>query len=216
VRFMPVAGTRQAEALAFLQRNAFQTPTFFVKPEILRRIEPVGVMDRIKTSQSRVLNQLLNNARLARLIEQDALDGATAYKPTAFFADLRKGIWSELDEAAVTVDPFRRNTQRAYLEVMSDKLNGRAAPTDDTRGLMRSELRAVEGAARRALAKSTDRATRVHLEDVRDQIARILDPKFAASAPAAPAGGPARPGLEEFDIADDRCWPDFAIRGQQH
>ena len=217
VRFMPVAGSRQAAAVAFLHRNAFQTPTFFVKPEILRRIEPAGVMDRIKSSQSRVLNQLLNNARLTRLIEQDALDGAAAYKPTAFFADLRKGIWSELDEVAVKVDPFRRNTQRAYLEVMSEKLNGRAAPTDDTRGLIRSELRAVEGAARRALAKSTDRATRVHLEDVRDQIARILDPKFAAPAPAAPAGaGPARPGLDEFDIVDDRCWPDYAIRGQQH
>ena len=151
VRFMPVAGTRQAEAVAFLNRHAFQTPTFFVKPEILRRIEPTGVMDRIKTSQSRVLNQLMTNARLARLIEQEALDGAAAYKPTAFFADIRKGIWSELNDAAVKVDPFRRNTQRAYLEVMGEKLNGRAAPTDDTRGLIRSELRAVDMAARRAL-----------------------------------------------------------------
>jgi hypothetical protein len=213
VRFMPVAGSRQAEAVAFLHRNAFQTPAFFVKPEILRRIEPAGVMDRIKTSQSRVLNQLLNSARLARLIEQDALDGAAAYKPTAFFADLRKGIWSELDEPAVKVDPFRRNTQRAYLEVMSEKLNGRAAPTDDTRGLMRSELRAVDAATRRALAKSANHATRVHLEDVRDQIAKILDPKFAP--PAAPAGpGQGRPGLDEPEIPTDVCWFDYAIRRQ--
>src|SRR5687768_4224391 len=158
----------------------------------------------------------MTNVRLARLIEQEALDGAAAYKPTAFFADIRKGIWSELNEAAaVKVDPFRRNTQRAYLEVMSEKLNGRAAPTDDSRGLIRSELRAVDAAARRALAKSADRATRVHLEDVRDQIARILDPKFAA--PAAPAGpGQGRPALEDLESSDDRCWPDFAIRRQQN
>ncbi|HJU42270.1 MAG TPA: zinc-dependent metalloprotease [Vicinamibacterales bacterium] len=215
VRFMPVTPTRQADAVAFLHRHAFQTPSFFVKPEILRRIEPAGVMERIKTSQVRVLNQLLNNARLARLIEQDALDGATAYKPTTFFADLRTGIWRELDNAVVAVDPFRRNTQRAYLEVMSEKLNGRAAPTDDTRGLIRSELRAVDAAARRALVKSADRATRVHLEDVRDQIAKILDPKFAA--PPAPAGaGQGRPGLDEQEIPDDRCWPDFSITRQQN
>jgi hypothetical protein len=217
VRFTPVAGSRQAEAVAFLGRNAFQTPAYFIKPEILRRIEPAGVMERIKTSQTRVLNQLLNNARLSRLNEQAALDGTTAYKPTAFFTDLRKGIWRELDEAAVTVDPFRRNTQRAYLEVMSDKLNGRGAPTDDSRGLIRAELRAVEAAARGALAKASDRATRVHLEDVRDQIAKTLDPKFAAPAtpgPVGPQGG--GPGLDDWTISVDVCWPDYSIRGRQN
>jgi hypothetical protein len=213
LRFTPIKAARQAEAVQFLNAHAFETPRFFVKPEILRRIEPAGALDRIKASQLRVLNQLTNNARVARLIEQEAIDGAAAYKPTAFFADLRKGIWRELDTAAVTIDPFRRNTQRAYLEVMNEKLNARNAPTDDTRGLVRSELRAVDAAARRALVKAADRATRAHLEDVRDQIAKILDPKFVAPAAAAGAGGPGRPGVDELDaLAVDTCWPDYAIR----
>lgn len=58
--------------------------------------------------------------------------------------------------------------------------------------------------------KTTDRATRVHLEDVRDQIARILDPKFAAPA-AAPGGagqGQGPPGLEEIES----CWLDYAVQ----
>lgn len=215
LRFTPITAARQAEAVRFLNTHAFETPAFFIKPEILRRIEPSGALDRIKVSQQRVLNQLTSNARIARLIEQDAIDGAAAYKPTAFFADLRKGIWHELDMTAVTIDPFRRNTQRAYLEVMGEKLNGRNAPTDDTRGLVRSELRAVDAAARRALVKSSDRATRAHLEDVRDQIAKILDPKFATPAAGAGAGGPGRPGLDDLDaLALDTCWPDYAIRHQ--
>jgi uncharacterized protein DUF4953 len=218
VRFTPIPAARQAEAVAFLNANAFETPAFVVRPEILRRIEATGALERIKASQSRVLNQLTNNARVARLIEQEALDGQSAYKPTAFFADLRKGIWRELSAPAVTVDAFRRNTQRAYLEVMADKLNGRAAPTDDTRGLVRSELRAVDAAVRLALAKAGDRATRVHLEDVRDQIAKILDPKFAAPAGGqGVAGGNQNapvPGMEMEPEAEDtdRCWPDYAVR----
>jgi Met-zincin len=212
VRFKPILAARQAEAVAFLNARAFDTPAFVIKPEILRRIEPTGALERIKTSQMRVLNQLMNNARLARLVEQEAIDGAAAYKPTTFFADVRKGIWRELEAPQVTVDAYRRNTQRGYLEVMNEKLNARTAPTDDTRGLVRSELRAVDAATRRALVKTTDRATRAHLEDVRDQIARILDPKFAAPGGGqVGGGGQGGPGVED-ELVPESCWPDYAIR----
>jgi hypothetical protein len=211
VRFTPIPAARQAEAVAFLNTHAFQTPGFAIKPEILRRIESTGALERIKAAQLRVLNQVANNARIARLVEQEAIDGASAYKAATFFGDLRKGIWRELDAPAVTIDAFRRNTQRAYLEVMGEKLNGRTAPRDDTRALVRSELRTVDRAVRDALVKTSDRTTRAHLEDVRDQIAKALDPKFIppAAAPAAAGQGP-QPGLDGF--FDDRCWPDYAIR----
>jgi hypothetical protein len=213
VRFKPIPAARQAEAVAFLNAHAFETPAFAIKTEILRRIEPSGALDRVKATQLRVLNQLMNNARIARLVEQEAIDSATSYKPTTFFSDVRKGIWRELDAPKVKVDAYRRNTQRAYLDVMGDKLNGRTAPTDDTRGLVRSELRAVAASVRRALPLATDQSTRAHLEDVRDQIARILDPKFIAPAAPQGGGGPqGGPGFEEDDTAPDVCWPDYAIR----
>ena len=95
---------------------------------------------------------------------------------------------------------------------MNDKLNGRTAPTDDTRGLVRSELRAVDEAARAALSKTTERATKAHLEDVHDQIAKILDPKFAAAVAggAGGGGGQGGPGVDDADALDG-CWPDYAI-----
>ena len=213
VRFKAMPAVRQAEAVAFLNAHAFETPAFAIKAEILRRIEPTGALDRIKASQLRVLNQLMNNARIARLVEQEAIDGAGAYKPTTFFSDVRKGIWRELDAPKVKVDAYRRNMQRAYLDVMAEKLNGRTAPTDDTRGLVRSELRAVAASARRALPLATDQSTRAHLEDVRDQIARILDPKFIApAAPQGGSGGPGGPGFDDGSTVPERCWPDYAIR----
>ena len=91
---------KQREAVKYLTENAFTTPAWMIDEEILRRIEPVGVIDRIHTAQTRVLTQLLNSARFARLLEQETLDGNLAYSPVEFLASVRKGIWRELDSPA--------------------------------------------------------------------------------------------------------------------
>jgi hypothetical protein len=206
LRFVPIARARQQEAAQFLNTHAFTTPAFVVQPEILRRIEPAGALDRIRVSQQAVLTSLLADARIARLVEQEALDGAAAYRPTEFLMDVRRGVWGELSAASVRIDPYRRNLQRAYLNVMGDKLNGRQAPTGDGRPLARGELRAIDVAARGAIARVADATTRAHLQDVRDQIAKILDPRFAP--PATPVTN-AQAGLDD----QDGCWLDYAILG---
>ena len=58
---------RQQAAVKFLLDSAFTTPSWMIDEEILRRIEPVGVIDRIRTAQNRVLSSLLNSVRFARL-----------------------------------------------------------------------------------------------------------------------------------------------------
>jgi hypothetical protein len=78
VRFTIVPKERQAAAVRFLNDNAFATPTWALRPEILRRIEVVGALARVNTAQERVLNSLLNNARFDRLVEQEALDGVAS------------------------------------------------------------------------------------------------------------------------------------------
>ena len=70
----------------------------------------------------------------------------------------------------------------------------------------------------------SDRATRLHLEDVRHRIARTLDP---SARPAGASGRSARPALADdaFEWGDGRldswnplvgdvewCWPDYAVR----
>jgi hypothetical protein len=189
--------------MQFLSDRAFATPAFLVKPDVLRRIEPVGVLERIRTSQQRVLTTVLAEPRIARLVEQEAVDGAAAYRPTEFFADLRRAVWREIDAAAVQIDPYRRNLQRAYLDAMGQKVNSRTS--SESRPLARGELRTLDVSVRAAMARAADRTTRLHLQDVRDQIARILDPKFAP--PAAAPGPPIFLGLDE----PTGCWLDYAI-----
>jgi hypothetical protein len=217
VRFTPVARARQQEAVQFLLTNAFSVPRFLIRPDLLRLMEPAGALARINNAQASVLNSLMQSDKLARLAEQGAVDGATAYTPVQFLGEVRRGIWSELGVAGRSIDPFRRNTQRLYLEVLDNRLNG-VTPQPEARALIRGELRTLRAQLVRAIPAATDRASRVHLEDARDQIDEILDPR-AMRAPAgrgAGAGGGAPALRFDFDNdpflqTPDGCWPDYAI-----
>src|SRR6185312_12333717 len=113
---------RQAAAVAFLNANAFATPQFLIQPSITRVFEPSGSLELIRTSQLAILNRLMQDARLERMIELRAEDGPKAYAPVDFLADLRHGIWGELGTPAVKIDPYRRNLQDSYLSVVGVKL----------------------------------------------------------------------------------------------
>lgn len=227
VRFTIVPKARQKEAVAYLTANAFATPTWAVDRDIIRKIEPIGALNRVRNAQNSVLNNLLSSARFARLVEQQAIDGDAAYQPTEFLGDVRNAVWGELNAPKVTVDAYRRNLQRAYLDIANNKLNAppQAPPpglppgfgalfvtSGDERGFYRSELRAISAAAGAALARATDRNTRVHLESVRDQIAKILNPNFSGISTATVGANRAAMELVELYLNPTSCWPDYEIK----
>src|SRR4029079_2945580 len=103
----------------------------------------------------------------------------------------------------------RRNLQNSYIDMLSNKLNVRPAVTDDYRALIKAELRDLSAAIAAAKPRALDRQTRAHLADARDQIAKALDPRFAA--PAAPAPAFVFGFDEEEDPLSFNCWPDYGI-----
>ena len=218
VRFTIVPRERQMAAVRFLNENAFATPTWALKPEILRRIEPTGAIARVNTAQERVLNSLMSNTRFDRLVEQEAIDGALAYQPGEFMSDVRRGIWREIEAGPVKIDVYRRQLQNSYIDLLSQKLNGRPPVSDAYRALIKAELRDLSNAIGAASQRVTDRETRAHLADARDQIAKALDPKFPPPTPATPTNpfgfddesGFGASSLEDFDYRD--CWIDYAVR----
>jgi hypothetical protein len=224
--FVPVPKARQEAAVKFLGENAFATPTWAVNRSLLRLIEPIGALSRIRSAQSSVLTSLLSSARFARLVEQEAVDGGASYNPADFLAAVRKGIWKELDAPQVKVDAYRRNLQHAYLDLTNTKVNGSSpvinglppemagmfASSNDEKPFYRAELRSLNASVTAALAKTGDRETRAHLEGVRDQIARILDPKFAAASGGT--GVTFRIGMDGLETPNQTCWPDYIILPQ--
>ncbi|HEX9081475.1 MAG TPA: zinc-dependent metalloprotease, partial [Holophagaceae bacterium] len=213
--FTPVSKARQQAAVAYLNGALFHTPQWLLKPDILRRLGPDSGLNRLLGAQRAVLRTLLDRSRLGRLQEIEATDGDRAYALGQLFSDLREGIFTELKAPAPRVDAYRRNLQRAYLELLNERLNlpvaampsfpGMPAPPapnaqDDQRGAIRAELKALQGLAAAKAATARDRATRAHLDDLRDQIAKALDPRFQAANPASAAPfGRMR--------AEGTCWP---------
>lgn len=195
-RYTPLSRARQKEAVKFLNENAFATPTFFLDGEILRRIEVEGALRRINAAQASVLNALFNDRRLERVIEFDALaaNRADAYPLTELLSDVRGGVWGELGQVRVVIDPFRRELQRSWLAAARGKVNpvapalpaglppqfaaqfAPARATSDIRAAFRGELRGVDAELARALPRAGDAITRAHIQDARDQIRDILDP----------------------------------------
>jgi hypothetical protein len=211
LRFQLIPRAKQEGAVKYLVDNAFKTPKWALNSEILRRIEPVGVLDRIEASQTRVLNSLLSSPRVLRLVEQEAVDGAAAYAPLDFLADVRRGVFSEVyGGAAQPVDAYRRNLQRAYVETLGNRVNGEQAQSDDVRAFFRGELKTLETDLRGARVP-TDRATMLHVEDLRQQIARALDPTVKASAPARSTTELDDGSIFDVTAAGEICWPDYAV-----
>jgi hypothetical protein len=197
-RFVPVIKERQQAAVKFLSDNVFQTPTFFLDQTILRRLETDGAVNRIGSRQSSVLNGLVANDKLNRLIEHEyfAPNKSAVYTVSELFGDIRRGVFTELTAPTVTTDVYRRNLQRAFVGAMESKIappapaaaapagggggrgggGGGGAP-GDVRALARGELQELAAAIDQAIPKSADRVTRLHLEDLKNEIRLILDPR---------------------------------------
>ncbi|WP_247231872.1 zinc-dependent metalloprotease [Telluribacter sp. SYSU D00476] len=184
---------KQKRALGFIINQAFVTPSWMIDDNILRRFEGVGMVERVRSAQERVLNSVLEPGRMARLIENQTLNGNKAYGLLTMMGDLRGGIWTELKTNKVP-DTYRRNLQRAYLDRMEYLMTREPAAVSasarsfinytpvrvsqsDIRAVIRGELQQLQADIRRAIPLAKDTMTRYHLNDSLVRIETILDPK---------------------------------------
>ena len=183
--YMPVPKERQAESVAFLQEQLFTTPEWMIDAEILNRIEHDGSLERIRATQVRTLENVLDFGRMGRMIENETLNGKDAYTLTQLMTDLRTGIFSELTNGK-KIDTYRRNLQRAYIErldyLLTKDQTGRNA-TDvkvsqsDIRAISRAELNTLKRLVATAATRTGDTLSRYHLQDLKERIDLILDPR---------------------------------------
>jgi hypothetical protein len=194
--YRPMEPARQKAALQFLLDNAFATPTWLLDKNILSKLEPDGSLARIGGAQARTLAAVVSNDKLQRLVEMEALaaNKTDVYPVGDMLTDLRQGLWKETETGA-PIDAFRRRLQRVYLETMASKINppatpaaafpqqgggrGGAAPASaaEVRAILKSEMRALDADLATAIGKTSDRMSKAHLEDARDVIKKMLDPK---------------------------------------
>jgi hypothetical protein len=183
----------QRACMQFLQEELFATPTWMLDNDIFNKIEFAGVLDRMRRTQTGTLNRLLSFDRLARISENEALNGSDAYAMIEMMTALRKGIWSEL-YSNTAIDIYRRNLQRAYIDRLAylmtesqEPLSGSArrysnrtrvlVSQSDIRAVSRAQLVNLKNAISTSLTVTTDQNTRYHLQEAVVRIDAILDPK---------------------------------------
>ncbi|MDC0230679.1 zinc-dependent metalloprotease, partial [Aureispira] len=165
---------KQKESLVFLDKELFKTPHWLIDPQILNRIESTGIVDRLLKFQKTTLYNLFSHERLQRLIEAEATEGNAVYTLLDLFMDVKKSIWTEV-KTAVSIDAYRRNLQRAYIDKMSALMKN---PKDqsDVKAVTRSMLKRLEKEIKDNLSKQKETLSEFHLEDILIRIDNILDP----------------------------------------
>jgi hypothetical protein len=181
----------QKEALKFVVDELFKTPTWMLDKNIFSKTEFSGSVERVRGLQARTVNNILNPGRMARMIENETMNGSNAYTLVSMMSDLRRGVWSELYNGR-SIDTYRRNLQRAHLDRLDYLLNkaknqrganfgyfkqsGININQSDVKSVARGELKRLQRDAKAASYKGNT-LTRYHLQDVVDRIDTILDPK---------------------------------------
>ena len=173
--FLPASKDEQKKAIEFLNENAFKTPQELLDADILGRLESNGAADRILSGQRRLLSSLINDTRIKRMAEHAAMTGEEqAYMPNEMLDDIRAGIWGELQDDQFQVSLYRRNLQRAFVEVLTDQVDKKDASTD-LPALSRGHLQSVLGQINDRASNAGDDMTAMHLEDLRARIVKTLE-----------------------------------------
>lgn len=185
VIYTPASKADQKAAMAWLQENTFSTPTWMVNFKILRNIDHTGYTETFRNAQARHLNNLLDFEVLGRLIDGTAISKDN-YSTLEMLQDLRKGIWKELNNNQ-TVDVYRRNLQRAYIDRMAFLMTEELKPgcgvsaynvnQSDVRAFVRGELNTLKTQLNGRKNTVANTETKYHYQDAVKRIELILDPK---------------------------------------
>ncbi len=172
--FVPVERDRQTRAVAFLNTHIFQTPAWLVSNEVLQRIQPAGVLDRVRNLQTGALNRLFDADRLSRIVEAEATQGKAAYSLEDLFENTRESIFSEIRTRRAT-DAFRRNLQKAYLDKMLDLLQAKEGSLpQDARAQAFDALEDLEEELRKGARNSRDEASEEHFRQLHHRVKEAM------------------------------------------
>ncbi len=183
-----VPEAKQKEAVDFINKNLFTTPTWLINQEIYGRTGQSG-LTVVGSIQDNVLNRFLGNRTLNKLIDAEAALGNNAYQVTELLNDLKKGIWSEL-AARKPVDIYRRNLQKSYINSLANLVSSTTSISiagvtvtstspdkSDTKSVVRAHLASLRLEVNAAASAIADQMTKYHLQDVSRRIDNILNPR---------------------------------------
>lgn len=192
--YEPTPKATQKEAVVFLQKQLFETPTWLLDKNVLNKINTPAATERVYTIQSNILNSLLSSSRLGRMAATtDRFGAANTYQVDELITDVKNGIFSELTTKKA-VEQNRRNLQKVFVDALGNLVNNTnsasaasfggfsislspSVKNTDVPSIAKAHLKMLRSKILAAVPGTTDKLTKYHLEDLADRIKQILEPK---------------------------------------
>jgi len=194
--YEPVSKQTQIEALNFIDKNIFNTPTWLLNRDITDRIKPETGVDLILRIHQTTLNNLLSPDKLYFIIE-NSTRSKDQLSLLGYFNSLNGSIFSELT-GTQSIDIYRRTLQKAYLEKLGELLYPKedhyviTLPADagsgynmrykkinlsltDVPSNIRGQLDDIRLLIKKKLLSPVDQETKNHLIDLSLRIDTLLD-----------------------------------------
>lgn len=186
VVYEPAPKQLQKDAVAFLNRQLFQTPDWLLDRRLLSLISPDQGVASIGQLQENALNSLLDAGRMQRMTETRAAY-PDAYGIDDLFADLHNGIWAEV-RSGQPISVYRRNLQKIYVEKLIGLLKPVATTPDDDapaavramdktdfRSVVRADLEQLRQELKKKAKSVSDKMSRYHLLDCLHRVGEALE-----------------------------------------
>ena len=188
--------TRQKEAVAYLSKQVFETPTWLINKELWNKINNPISNDPVMSLQDGVMGGLVSGTKFARLqLSANRFGMDKAYNAMELLNDVQTGLFSELNSKK-TIDQYRRLLQINYVDRLVAIINpstptitipagfgGRGAATIDLKksdvpAIVRAQLVDLRSKLNSASAGYADKLSKVHLQELSEKIKQGLDPKY--------------------------------------
>ncbi|MBC7866083.1 MAG: zinc-dependent metalloprotease, partial [Gloeobacteraceae cyanobacterium ES-bin-316] len=187
-----VSKETQKEAAGFMNKQVFTTPTWLINKDITSKTGANPTLT-ILSLQEAALNRMLSSATMNKMLNAEAAIGVQAYTVSDLLSDLKQAVFTEL-AAKKSIDIYRRNLQKAYVERLGVLINppavpaglnfafGNAAPQMDVKktdilSYLKGHSRELKSMIDLAAVSTADKTTKYHLQDLSDRLKKTLDPK---------------------------------------
>jgi hypothetical protein len=187
--YTPVSKEAQKQAMAFLQKEVFHTPTWLLDPNVLNKISKPAKREKVQRFQVEALYQLMTSNRMYRMNAEEMRYGKqNMYSLDEMLTDIENSLWSELRSAQPVIPADRRTLQKSWIENMRQALS--AATTAPAQGstspdltntdlpvIVRTHMETIMKQCKVAAAKCKDPMTLAHILYAQNKLSKLLDPK---------------------------------------
>jgi Met-zincin len=176
----PVSKAKQLEALSFFNNQLFTTPMWLLEPAVINRVALPVAPNFVEDVQVRVLNSLLDIAKINSLLASQKQFGEQALSPVVYLNILHQDIWRELKAGGpVVVDSYRRNLQKSYLASLTAVAasHDEASQETDASSLVKADIYLLKQDIDLAIPRTSDPMTLIHLKDLQYRIKDLMDHK---------------------------------------